>query len=118
LAEDRGVRCAALEQGFGCGTAAGSVLDAAQTQARRHHHALLELKRGERHGDGVVAGAAAEFVEPKSGGRRQRRQVCLGENFIGLERGRHDALEMLIGSDEARASNALGHDRGPERDGH
>ena len=78
---------------LGLGDAARRGFGAADRDVHVAHDAVLQPVGRDRHGDGVVAGAAAEFGKARVGALRQDRQPHLAQQLVLVQRGRHDALE-------------------------
>ena len=57
-------------------------------------------------GHGEIAAPAGEFLKAPAALRRPRRQADLGDDLVGLERGRQRALEEIGRLDHARAGLA------------
>ena len=113
------VRRAADQHPLGLGDAARRGFGAADRDVHVAHHAVPQPVGDDRHGDGVVAGAAAVFGEARIGALRQDRQPDLAQQLAVLQRGRHDALEERPRRDDAGAADlALRHHVGVERRRH
>ena len=112
------VRRAADQGALGLGDAARRGLGAADRDVHVAHDAVLQPVGRDRHGDGVVAGAAAVFGKSHVGALRQDRQPHLAEQLILVQRRGHDAFEERPRRDDAGAADlALGHHLGVEAGG-
>lgn len=108
-------RRAAAQRLLGGGDAARTRLRAADREPRVGHRAVLQPIGRERHRDGEIAGAAAEFDEAGMRARRQQRQFRGDDQLVLGERGRHQAEMKVRRRDPPRAARAAGDDDAVER---
>src|SRR5579862_7215288 len=78
-------------------SAARASFRAADAETRLGNNAVLQAAGGQRHGDCIIARAAAEFVEAEARIRCQKRQPRLAQQLVLGERGHHHAFEKIVG---------------------